>query len=738
VTVGALLTGAIALLQVDELPSWLAWCPPWLAAVLASILGAGVLAVDRWSARRHAEADREQQAVDLLRAHLGRQETFPRIGEPPATALALRVHPAIDAPSPTATPASPDIGVTSALRLWFVSCARRRGRSRGALDPDLPLFVERDKFEEFCDRMRQARTSGGFLLLVGDSSVGKTRLLYEAARTVLPDFAILSPDLGDGHLVNTIAAATFPLPKLIVWLDELQRFLPGPYLTPGSTPITAAAIRQLLDTPTPVVIVGTLWRTYAATLRAIDPDPTTAMQRPRYPGAVDILTDQRLHETPLDTFSDLERTTAVRLAAQDQRLAKAVADRNYNVTEALAGAREVIHRYERATEEQKAIIHAAVDARRLGIHAPLTEQLLAAAARGYLDAVHPDDTWFAPALAELTSRSRPQDRATAPLLPVPSTDRATVLGYTVTDYLLQRLTWQRRTIRLSDGAWQALSTQISDLGDLRRLADSASNRLLYRYAEHLYRQLADAGDLVAAARLGSLLVEQGRVDEAIERFEALADAGAESAASDLANLPVEQGRAEDLWVRADAGDKSAAWKLIMLAYQGRFDEIIDQSRIKQVPWVLAFQGHAEEAFEILRARANSGDRSADKQLDDLLAHSCDPRLGHILDVRKLRAKVDGDYAPAWLVRLLIYQGRFGRVRALADAGHEHAAQQLAYVLAALGRIDELRDRAAAGDRFADEQLPWVLAHRGRVDEAIEILRARITEVELVMAGCESS
>ncbi len=41
-----------------------------------------------------------------------------------------------------------------------------------------------------------------------------------------------------------------------MWLDELQRFLPGPYFTTdpatGHVPLTATAVRQLLDSDTPV------------------------------------------------------------------------------------------------------------------------------------------------------------------------------------------------------------------------------------------------------------------------------------------------------------------------------------------------------------------------------------------------------------------------------------------------------------------------------------------------------
>ena len=83
--------------------------------------------------------------------------------------------------------------------------------------------------------LEQWRKAGGFLLIVGDSSVGKTRLAYECVLEILHDWAVLVPDLGEGELVNTVADSTFKLPNLIVWLDELQRFLPGPYLTEGST-----------------------------------------------------------------------------------------------------------------------------------------------------------------------------------------------------------------------------------------------------------------------------------------------------------------------------------------------------------------------------------------------------------------------------------------------------------------------------------------------------------------------
>lgn len=92
--------------------------------------------------------------------------------------------------------------------------------------------------------LRHASIAGGFLVVVGDAWVGKTRLLYETTRTELNDGWVLAPDLGDGELVNTEADSDDQLPPLVIWLDEQFRFLPGPGLSQSSTAVTAAAVRN--------------------------------------------------------------------------------------------------------------------------------------------------------------------------------------------------------------------------------------------------------------------------------------------------------------------------------------------------------------------------------------------------------------------------------------------------------------------------------------------------------------
>jgi len=131
------------------------------------------------------------------------------------------------------------------------------------------------------------------------------------------------------------------------------------------------------------------------------------------------------------------------LKLQDPRLAEALDYRGYGVTEVLAGAPQLMHRYEHATPEQEAVLNAAIDARRVGIEAMLSEDLLCEAARGYLPSstVRADDTPFRQAIDDLIS----PDRATAPLIQVPSADHRRRRGVTVADYLLQHLTQDRRS-----------------------------------------------------------------------------------------------------------------------------------------------------------------------------------------------------------------------------------------------------------------------------------------------------
>jgi hypothetical protein len=88
--------------------------------------------------------------------------------------------------------------------------------------------------------------------------------------------------------------------------------------------------------------------------------------------------------------------------------------------------------------------------------------------------------------------------------------------------------------------------------DAARFADSAGNRLLYRYALPLYLHAADAGDKHATLWLAGLLAERGDLDEAVQILRTRAGDG--PAAVYLAGLLAQRGDLEELCARADADD----------------------------------------------------------------------------------------------------------------------------------------------------------------------------------------
>jgi len=122
----------------------------------------------------------------------------------------------------------------------------------GVPDDLPPEYVPRDADDgEFGVRAKVAAAveRGGFVLLVGGSSVGKTRCAVEAVKALLPDWWLVHP----AGPPEVTALAQAPPPRTVVWLDELQRYLDG------ERGLTGGVVRALLNSPHPMVIVGTLW-----------------------------------------------------------------------------------------------------------------------------------------------------------------------------------------------------------------------------------------------------------------------------------------------------------------------------------------------------------------------------------------------------------------------------------------------------------------------------------------------
>ena len=183
------------------------------------------------------------------------------------------------------------------------------------------------------------------------------------------------------------------------------------------------------------------------------------------------------------------------------------------VIQFLAGAPELLARYRNAPPAAAALIHAAMDARRLGMGAGLPQAFLEAAAPGYLTDAEWDalgEDWLEQALAytavpckgargPLTRiRPRPASRAARNRGDQPGS-MAAAAGplYRLADYLDQHGRAHRASQIPPAEFWSAAAAHAAP-GDQAALGDAAHARGLYRDAAQLHKNAAASGNPRAA------------------------------------------------------------------------------------------------------------------------------------------------------------------------------------------------------------------------------------------------
>ena len=575
-------------------------------------------------------------------------------------------------------------------------------------DGFLPDYVPRDI--DIAERGVRALISaatehGGFVLLVGGPSVGKTRCAYQAIAALLPDWHLLHPVAGSDQLARLTAD---PVPHTVVWLDELQRYLGG------REGLTADTVRALLSASGPIVLVATLWPGRYSTYTKLPKDDGS---EDPYRWEREVLALAEIVRLEPD-WSEAELERACQAAACDPRIRYAVsAGGGFSLPQILAAAPQLADRWDNADSYAAGVLAAAVDATRLGYRSPLPADLLRAAAVGYCDsraqAIAPVN-WFETALAYATE---PLNGAAATLEPV-AAGMGEILGYTVADYLLQYAAPKRHRQPIPHHTWDALLTHTHVSADAARIGQAATNRILYCYALPLLWRSADAGDFQAAESLTELLVAQGDVEALREH----ADAGNFQAAIRLAGLLAERGDVDALRERANADKPEGAyWLARLLAKRGATDAAMALVR------EYADAGHAWAVHALV------GLLVARDDIDALLECTDDPGvtfrlIGLLIErsdstaaVALLRKYADAGHAWAVdrLATLLVEQGEavaaITLLRKHADAGDSNAAFRHATLLAERGEIGALRDRADAGDTTAAAWHARLLVQRGDVD-----------------------
>jgi hypothetical protein len=369
--------------------------------------------------------------------------------------------------------------------------------------PALPAYVPREHDAALAEVVTAAAAgTSGIAVLVGGSSTGKTRACWEVLallRELEPGWRLWHPIDPHGALAELPGVE----PRTVVWLNEAQRYLDT---ADGTGERAAAGLRELLRNPArgPVLVLATLWPEYWDQLTA------------RPPGVADSHAQARElldgHDIPVPAAFTAEQLLELR-EAEDPRLAQATSgSRDGQVIQYLAGAKELLDRYHNAPPAARALIDAAMDARRLGMRtAALPEAFLETAAPGYLTDtdwnLQPPD-WLQQGLAYTHKPVKGILGPLAPIRPRPASGGpASPSGgptWQLADYLDQRGRRMRHEKIPPASFWDAV-TRCADPADLAALAEAAWARGQTLAAARLYKQACAHGDTHLGAELVFLM-----------------------------------------------------------------------------------------------------------------------------------------------------------------------------------------------------------------------------------------
>ncbi|MFD3517006.1 hypothetical protein [Streptomyces sp. NPDC058657] len=548
----------------------------------------------------------------------------------------------------------------------------------------LPEYIARRHDQEVRDLLTVAASEGNPLLLVlnGYSCTGKTRTAYEAVAACLADWTLAYPKDADSMYRLLVADALTP--RTVLWLNEAQELLGGPG---GET--AAAALRRRLEQPEPLVVIATLWPAHRHELT----ERPTGVQD-RHPQARALLATARVITVPAVFDS-----SALRRLHETDDGSLAVAARSApdgSVTQTLAGGPALVQWYEQADGAQdcygKAVVTAAMDARRLGHTSPLPFALLEAAASGYLTdaqrAAAPAD-WSETALTFARTKVKDVVAALGDVARDHGMGARTGLCR-LADYLDHYARTARRECFPPASFWHAVEHHAATATDLYELARSAEHRGRLRLAAALLWRAGDAG--------------HGPAWEAIVTMMAYRDLTEE--AETLARSVLRSGDPEPMlalaWTLSEFDDPDGTERLVREAATTR--------RASALTSLAAVLSHGPEAEAALADAVALGDPEAPFLLAELRRNAGD--LVEYERLLKLGASAGDRNAKGALVTL----------KCRADEWDE--AERLARTFAERGDGFELAtmaiERVRGGDRAEAERLAWTaieLADRDALDAA---------------------
>jgi hypothetical protein len=526
--------------------------------------------------------------------------------------------------------------------------------------PQLPPYISRTADAD----LDRAMAGGGLVVVEGNSAAGKTRTAWEAVRRNAPSCgwrSVLVPK--DGVALRLLVESGKPLKHVVVWLDDLERYLTPEGLDTGLVTTLCPAGR------TDVLLLATLRSEARRLIGGDDRYPQLARS------AQHLLATARTIRLARDL--DQGERLAARRHQADPRIASALADRTgAGLAEHLAAAPEVLVHWRAGRdglhEVGAALVSAAVDCHRAGYSAPVPRGLLEALYPTYLEprtrnrlrqpnldeafewattpvhgassslqpeadgrfsafdylvdqtqadpdsAAIPDATWrtllegaetdpwaFQVALTAL--RDGRSEAADVIRHAIRSGNPAALLASGYAHFIASRATGDRRLLARAIATW-TIAAENGDPHAMHNLGLTYTDLDRHGDAEHWWRSSARAGFERAMTELGVLHYGRGEVAEARRWWTEAAEHGESDAMLQLAKLAYKHhdlATAETWCARAgDAGSVQALYNYADLAEQ-RGDHATAEDRYR----IAAEAGHPKALDQVLKSARRRGDKA---------------------------------------------------------------------------------------------------------------------------------
>ncbi|MGX1773031.1 hypothetical protein ACWIGW_13050 [Nocardia brasiliensis] len=435
------------------------WLPGPVAASIGSAIAAAIFSIasPRAASLLERSAEEKESRIEqvVVADRKGRLQRIRDIDDP----VALRVHPA--------EVLFREVGETTVL-------------------DRVPPYVPRDIDQQ----LRSAASGTGFVLLCGDSTAGKSRAAYEAIKAVLPDRVLIAPTTRDsiGRIVTLAEAHR----RCVVWLDDLERFFgPG-----GLTPNVVGRI--LGDSKREVFILATMRSAEFERYSGISGRGVSDSEGDSLRDSRDVLERARvIHLSRRWTAEELSRAGDF---VNDVRIRSALSCAGHlGLAEILASGPKLAQRWSNGWDpggspRGAALVAAAVDCRRAGLHEPQPLSILAELAECYLSErggvlLRPE-----PIDDALSWATMPSFGASSLLLPAERAGHYVAFDYLIDLPGIDRVpvsTWETLIRRASP-------EQVIDVGD------AARRRFQFDVAATAYRKAAECN--VSGAELSLALV----------------------------------------------------------------------------------------------------------------------------------------------------------------------------------------------------------------------------------------